>query len=288
MREGAVKKLSGMIRLTRPLNSSMMGIAVIIGEAIAIRGLPSQTPSVLGFTTAFTLTAASMVVNDYYDRAVDAVNEPDRPIPSGVVSTREALALAALLSVSGLVAAGLTSIPCLSLAAISLITSMGYNTKGKEAGLVGNFMVSGCVAIPFVYGGLVAMSVGEGFKASLLIFAIMAFLSNTGREVTKGVVDVEGDRVRGVRTISILFGPRGAALVASAFYLSAVGMSAVPWLYGMVSMAYLPFVLVADAGFILSSCLLLNNYSRENARRVKGLVLVWMGLGLVAFVTGGI
>lgn len=276
-----------MIRLTRPLNSSMMGAAVVIGEVIATRGLPTQAPSVLGFTAAFTLTAASMVANDYYDRAVDAVNEPNRPIPRGEVSTREALALAVLLGGSGLAAAWLTSFPCLTLASVSLIMSVGYNTRGKETGLAGNFMVSGCVATPFVYGGLVAVSLDGGFRVSLLIFALMAFLSNTGREVTKGIVDVEGDRLRGVKTIPILYGPRGAALVASAFYLSAVGLSAVPWLCGMVSMAYPPIVLVADAGFIFSSYQLLNNPSRENARRVKGQVLLWMGLGLLAFVTGG-
>lgn len=167
---------------------------------------------------------------------------------------------------------------------------MAYNFKGKEAGLIGNFMVSACVALPLVYGGFVYQERSWDYKglSSLLFFTLMAFFSNTGREITKGITDVEGDRIRNVRSVAIRSGSKGAAVIAVSFYAFAVGLSVFPWLYGLVSWLYLPFVVIADFGFSISSFILLRDYSKENARRVKNMVLFWMVIALVAFVVGGL
>ena len=279
-----MRKVIGLLRLTRVVNSSMMGFATIIGAIIALkRTLPTLTEASLGFITAFTLTGASMIVNDYYDRLVDAVNEPNRPIPSGTVSTREALVYAATLVVIGLSAAFITSLPCLLAATLSLTMSTAYNTKGKALGLIGNLMVSFCVAIPFIYGGLTVRSTVEPL---LLLFSSMAFLSNTGREVTKGIVDVEGDRIRSLRTVALVSGPRKAAALATSLYVSAVSLSLIPLIFNMVKLTYLILVAVSDIGFLALSALLLKDFSKENARMVKRAVLVCMMMGLTAFLVG--
>ncbi|MBS7638536.1 UbiA family prenyltransferase, partial [Candidatus Bathyarchaeota archaeon] len=119
-----------------------------------------------------------------------------------------------------------------------------------------------------------------------IVFSLMAFLSNTGREVNKGIVDVEGDKARGVRTLAVSRGPRRAAQVASAFYLSSVAISILPKLFGLVSSLYDLPVVVADGGFIYSSYSLLRDPSRENSRRVKNLVLLWMSVGMFGFFAG--
>lgn len=279
-----MKKIIGLLRLTRIVNSSMMGFATIIGAIIALKGtLPLPIEVSLGFITAFTLTGASMVVNDYYDRLVDAVNEPDRPIPSGTISTRDALLYAATLVVIGLSVAFITSLPCLLVATLSLTMSTAYNTKGKALGLIGNLMVSFCVAIPFIYGGLTVRSTVEPL---LLLFSSMAFLSNTGREVTKGIVDVEGDRIRSLRTVALVHGPKKAAMLAMAFYVSAVLLSPIPLILKIVTLNYLILVVVSDIGFLVSSTLLLKDFSKENARTIKRAILFCMMMGLAAFVAG--
>ncbi|HYB93319.1 MAG TPA: hypothetical protein VED00_04190, partial [archaeon] len=56
---------------------------------------------------------------------------------------------------------------------------------------------------------------------------------------------------------------------------------------GVVSFWYLPPVLVVDVGIIASSILLMKNYSRANAKRIKNLVLIWMLVGSIAFIVGG-
>src|SRR5271157_2405888 len=70
----------------------------------------------LGFSTGFTLAAASMVINDYYDRQIDAINEPNRPIPSGLIKPNYALWFASILTVVGFVTSYLTNIFCLATA----------------------------------------------------------------------------------------------------------------------------------------------------------------------------
>ena len=49
---------------------------------------------------------------------------------------------------------------------------------------------------------------------------------------------------------------------------------------------FIPFVVMTDFGLVASSFMLLRNYSRENARKVKNIVLLWFIIGLLAFVFG--
>ena len=75
-----MRNIVGYLRLLRPLNGFMIGIAVLVGAALA-------NPTVLnklwlnliyGFLTGFTLTGAAMSINDVYDREMDVINEPKR------------------------------------------------------------------------------------------------------------------------------------------------------------------------------------------------------------------
>ena len=283
-----MRKLGGYLRLMRPINCFMMGVAVIVGASLV--GLSSMSAAwprlVYGFITGFTLTAASMAINDYYDRKIDAINEPGRPIPSGLVKPGEALVFALILTMVGLVAAYLTNTAyplCLPTAIIAWVISVGYTTVGKRSGLPGNLLVSLCVSVPFVYG---SVAVANEVKLNVLLFALIVFLSITGREITKGIVDVQGDRTQNVKTLAVRYGEKNAAVAAAAFYLSAVGLSPTPWLLGLVSFRYIPLVLVTDIGLAASSLMLLKNHSRENSRRIKNTVLLWFILGLLAFVIG--
>ncbi|RLI37936.1 hypothetical protein DRO55_00035 [Candidatus Bathyarchaeota archaeon] len=283
-----MRRLKGFIKLIRPINCLMMGFAVIVGASLLGTGwekpdLPLRL--LLGFVTAYTLTGASMAINDYYDREIDAINEPDHPIPSGLVSPKESLIIAALLTVIGLSTAALTNPPCLAVATLAWIIMITYNTRGKRTGLPGNLLVSACVSIPFIYGGLL---VGGRVEVISLLFAGLAFLSNTGREVNKGIVDIPGDRSKDIRTVAVSHGGRVAAYVASIFYLTAVALSLLPPILNFVSPWYLPIVAITDAGFILSSILLIRRPTRENAKRIKNLALLWMAVGMVAFITGAL
>ena len=279
-------KLMGFIRLMRPPNCLMMGFAVIVGASVAIGGFPSESlwlKLLFGFFTGFSLLAASNALNDYWDREIDAINEPNRPIPSGLVGPREALVFSALLTAFGLILAWLTSLECFLTAMLAASLADAYVTLGKKTGLLGNAMVSICVAIPFAYGSIITVGRVEPLVA---IFASIAFLANLGREVNKGIVDVPGDASKGIMTVAVRHGPKAAAYLASAFYLCAVGLSILPPLFSLVSWVYIPLVVLTDAGFIWASASISRDQSRENAKKVKNIVLIWMTTGMLAFLMG--
>jgi geranylgeranylglycerol-phosphate geranylgeranyltransferase len=280
-----MNKLNGFIHLMRPVNCLMMGFAVFVGAVLAASQLGSLNwfNILFGFLTGFTFCAAAMVINDYYDRKIDAINEPQRPIPSGTVKPNEALMFVGVLALVGFVFAGLVSTLCFVVAAVSLAITATYITVGKRSGLPGNFLVSICVAIPFIYGSITAIgTVG----LNVLLFASMAFLSNTGREITKGIVDVKGDSAEGVKTLAVRFGEKTAAVVAVAFFVFAVALTPVTWFLGLVGFWFIPFVLVTDVGLLVCSAVLLMDHSREKARRIKKTVLYLFLVGLLAYIFG--
>jgi len=287
-----MSKLGGYLRLMRPINCLMMGFAVIVGAALTSPSLLSLLwlNLVYGFITGFMLTASSMAINDYYDREIDAINEPKRPIPSGLIKPKEALAFAFILTTIGFATAFLAttylkSISCFLIAIIAWAAFVSYTTGGKSSGLPGNFLVSLCVAIPFIYG---SYAVANTIELNVLIFAFMAFLSNTGREITKGIVDVKGDEMQKVKTLAVRYGERTAAIVATVFYLLAVLLTPIPWLLRIVSLWFIPLVAITDFGLVASSLMLLKDHSKENAKKVKKIVLLWFITGLLAFAIGSV
>jgi len=68
-------KVNGFIRLMRPINCGMMGFAVFVGAVLAHPQFSNfdWVGIMYGFITGFMLTAASMTINDYYDRSIDAI-----------------------------------------------------------------------------------------------------------------------------------------------------------------------------------------------------------------------
>ena len=229
-----------------------------------------------------------MAANDYFDREVDRVNEPTRPIPSGQITPGEALIFSGFMGALGLA----FSFACWLLfggwlaplvAGISFTLAIYYNGWGKRFGLPGNLMVSACVAIPFLYG---AFMLGVYPSLLLILFSAMAFLANTGREILKGMADVEGDKLRGVKTLAIQHGLRNAALAASAFYMSAVGLSVLPPSLGIVSISYIPLIAATCLGFTYTSLKASLKPEGLEARKLKNLSLIWMLLALIGFMAG--
>jgi geranylgeranylglycerol-phosphate geranylgeranyltransferase len=270
----------------------MMGVAVMIGSVLTNPDvLNNLRPNLIyGFATGFALTAASMVMNDYYDKDIDNINEPERPIPSGLIRPKEAISLAVVLTVIGFASALvitylMQSVSCLVIAMIAWLIFVSYTTIGKRSGLPGNFLVSACVSIPFIYGNL---SVLDVVQLRVLLFSLIVFLSNTGREITKGIVDAQGDRIKNVKTLAVRYGNRKAAVVAIFFYLLAVTLSPIPWILSLVSFWFVPLVAITDIGLLVSSIMFLKGYSKENARKIKNIVLICFVLGLLAFIAGAV
>ncbi|MEM4227694.1 MAG: geranylgeranylglycerol-phosphate geranylgeranyltransferase [Candidatus Caldarchaeum sp.] len=278
-------RIMSLLRLMRPPNGLLMFFAVLIGVLFSETRAINLQQIIYAFVTSFGLTGSSMALNDYFDKQVDLVNNPSRPIPSGEVSPASAVALSSILAGAGLLAAFLSSTACFLMAAVAFAVSTFYNMFLKKTGLVGNFAVSFTVVAPFLYGSLLA----DGYISwRVMVFVVLAFLANTGREVIKGITDVEGDAVRGVATIARKSGLRTASRVGAGFYIAAVMLSPLPYLLEVVNILYLLLVAVADAGFVYSSIRIIRNPEPGEAKKQKNLTLLWMLLALISFAAGGL
>ncbi len=269
----------------RPVNCAMMGAAVIVSEIAMLGRIPSPLQMALGFAVGFLLTASAMIINDIVDLEIDRINAPERPLPSGLLSRRAAMWMAAATGALGIAASAPLSYYALAVAALTFASSYLYNTRGKQTGLLGNSMVAFCVAMPFLFGGIVVV----GFIDLLVaVFFLLAFLATIGREVTKGIADMEGDRTKTIRTVALSKGARFAAGVAALFYILPVLLTPFPYLYGGIGIAYAIVVIVVDAGFCFSAVSILKSYDKQNALNVKTQARYWMLLALLAFLLGGL
>jgi geranylgeranylglycerol-phosphate geranylgeranyltransferase len=276
-------KMSGFFEIARIPNCFMMGFAVLVGEFMTLGPAMPAYSAMVGFLVGFSLVAGSMAVNDILDAEIDQINTPSRPIPSGRVSKTEAAAFATITLAVGLSLAFALSTVNLLIAILAVTLMFYYNRFGKKTGLLGNAAVSANLAIPFIFGGAVG-----GISSILYVFALIAFLAGMGREVVKGMADIVGDSKRGVRTLAVSKGLGIASKTGALFFVVAVLLSVIPITLRMVSWLYVPIVLACDLGFLYSAYSIVKDPSMKNALRSKNHALVWMLLGLIAFIAGGV
>jgi chlorophyll synthase len=168
--------------------------------------------------------ASSQAVNDWFDRHVDAINEPSRPIPSGRIPGQWGLTIAIVWTVLCLVAALPLGAFGMSAVAIALLFSWGYSAppfRFKRNGWIGN------TAVGFTYEGL-AWVTGAGIMLGnqvppmpLVWLAILYSIGAHGIMTLNDFKAMDGDRRMGVNSLPVLLGAVGAARVASLVMLLA-------------------------------------------------------------------
>ncbi len=274
-----------LLKLTRPVNSIMVGFAVVVGVAVTSPLAVFSASAALGFLTGFFISSYSMVVNDYYDIEVDKINTPHRPVASGRITTRTASTYAAILLILGIAAAFPLGRDNLIISATFAAVAWIYNAWGKKQMLLGNMMVAASVAIPYIYGGA---AVGNASSPLLWFLALTSFLAATGREVVKTISDIEGDEVRGVRSIARIHGARAAALVGATLFLGAVASTALPVLFRETGLLFSGLILIPDVLFIYAAAKVLQDNSGASALKIKKLTLIGMVIGMFVFIVGGV
>ncbi len=182
--------------------------------------LPSQLGLMLGgvLLAGPLLCGASQAVNDWFDRHVDAVNEPSRPIPSGRVPGRWGLAIAVIASALSLLVAAAFGRWVLVPAALGTALSWAYSApplRLKANGWFGN------AAVALSYEGLAwlagaAVVAGTAPDAHILVVALLYSLGAHGIMTLNDFKSVEGDRRMGVRSLPVQLGVDRAARVACA------------------------------------------------------------------------
>ena len=241
------ERVGAFLELTRLGNAVAASVLTFTGSFVA-GGLAVRPVAVVAAVVATAAaTGAGNAINDYFDRDIDRINRPERPIPSGAVSPRETLVFSLVLFGVAVVAA--VSLPSLALgiAVVNLLALVAYTELFKGLPGVGNVVVAYLTGSTFLFG---AAAVGDVLGAAVL--AALAALATFTREVVKDVEDVAGDREEGLRTLPIVIGSRPALWVGVATMVVAVAASVVPFL-GEFGIAYLVAVVPADVALLYAT-----------------------------------
>jgi geranylgeranylglycerol-phosphate geranylgeranyltransferase len=133
-----MKKLKGLLRIIRVELPFAAGVCVVMGQLFALGTFASIPKMAYAFLSLFFISASILVLNDYFDVETDKINAPDRPIPAGLVTGREALSFSILLMFAGLRLSYFLGTPALACSIVLLIIGFLYNRKFKKSGLPGN------------------------------------------------------------------------------------------------------------------------------------------------------
>ena len=168
--------------------------------------------------------ASSQAVNDWFDRHVDAINEPNRPIPSGRMPGRWGLGIAVGWTVLSLLWATLMGPWGFAACGLAIALSWGYSAppvRLKNNGWWGN------AACALSYEGLAwltgtAVMLGGAWPGPhSLALALIYSVGAHGIMTLNDFKAIDGDRRMGVASLPVQLGARGAAVVACALMLLA-------------------------------------------------------------------
>jgi chlorophyll synthase len=167
--------------------------------------------------------AASQAVNDWFDRDVDALNEPNRPIPSGRVPGYWGLGIALFWTTLSLLVGSLFGVRGIMAAVAANVLSWAYSAppiRLKRNGWIGN------AAVGVSYEGLAWVSAAALLLApawpsgKIIAFALLYSAGTHGIMTLNDFKSIAGDRRSGVRSLPVMLGAERAGLVACAVMLA--------------------------------------------------------------------
>jgi len=255
------------------------GFFFVAGEIFAFGGLPPLHLVILGFLTLFFISGSANISNDYFDRDVDSINLPSRPLPSGRISVTELWILFSLFSALGMMGAALLGPPILALVFVFWCIALAYNITLKGAGFAGNIVVAVCIGMTIVLGGITVGAI----NGVVLTFAALAFFFDLGLEIAADTMDAKGDEQRSSKSLAHRRG-RDYALRMSGVWLTAFFLlTPVPFLVGWLGYDYLLLMTATDLWMIYCTMRLMRSQTiAEGRNQIRRLYLSW-GLFVIVF-----
>lgn len=235
------------------------------------------------------ITCAGMAFNDYYDYEADLLNKRiDRPLVNGTFTKDFTIKISMLMLFIGFLnsvflyflwpqTVNLYVIPAVI---FFILISISYSTWLKTYGFFGNIAVSLSYPASMILAMFVMGVSSNEAKFSITAYISMIFILALGREVLKGIMDIEGDLKQGIDTIAIKYGTRNAAILCTGFFLVAIPLAPIPLITTFArnpisGTLYSIFTGIALIFIIYSGILLIKDPNKENG--IKGRKLTKLG-----------
>ncbi len=226
----------------------------------------------------------SQAVNDWFDRHVDAINEPNRPIPSGRIPGQMGLVIAIVWTILSLAVSTFLGLWGFVATCVGLALAWAYSmppVRLKKNGWFGNAAVGACYeGLPWFTGALVMSSALP--STQVLAMAALYSIGAHGIMTLNDFKSIDGDRQLGIRSLPVQLGPDRAARLACivmALPQFFVVLLLVHWDH-MISAALIGLVLLAQIG--LMSILVRDPRGRAPWYNATGISLYVTGMMIAA------
>jgi len=284
-------KFKDAIEITRPINCLMGAISVIIGllnTRLDVSCEKLVINIILGVLTYILIAASGMVINDIYDIEIDKINRPERPIPRGSITLKQAKLLYILYLCCGIFLCILNTIifnlSVLNFILASFFGFIGwvYAKWGKKSGFFGNLAVGISFSIGLVYGALLNSILIPPY---IWFFFITAFSLLMAREIIKGCEDIEGDKKQGVKTLAIKIGIKNSRNIALIFSLIAITFFVLPLLTNILNPWLFVIFMILGLIEVTYTVVLMftSKLERGDLKKISLYLKIGMFIGLIAF-----
>jgi 4-hydroxybenzoate polyprenyltransferase len=259
-----VRKYSNIVAISRLIRLPNLMIIVLtqslirwslLGPLLGAKGMSFQMSDwlfVILMLATVLLSAGGYVINDYFDRKIDMVNDPEDVVVGYSISLRHTMALHLVLTSLGILLGFYVSykIHYFYLGVLFLLGAgilWFYSTTYKRQLLIGNLIVAMLTAavpllvmffeLPLLYRFYGITLLTGGFRLTYLVmwvscFAGFAFLLTLAREIIKDAEDIEGDTSYGRRTLPAVAGiVVSKTVVIALFAFTAVALILICYFY---------------------------------------------------------
>ena len=208
-----LQKLFAHLETMRPYTLLWCGLVSLAGASLRYGDIPPIKIALLVFFIPILGWIAGLYLADYYDKTLDAIQKPHRPIPSGRISSREALIVGAAYAIIGL---GLTLLlPLINIVLVfiagALVLSYAKYTKAK--GLLGNFNRGAMTVMTYLFG-VFSIDTTFAIPVSLWMLSLVFFFHDTNSNIIGAIRDVHGDKAGGYATTPVKYGIRLTLIIS--------------------------------------------------------------------------
>ncbi|MCA3559677.1 MAG: chlorophyll synthase ChlG [Aestuariivirga sp.] len=277
----SLPQAAAVVRLLKPVTwfppmwafaCGAVSSGVSLGDrwGLVLAGMALSGPLVCG---------ASQAVNDWFDRHVDAINEPGRPIPSGRVPGRWGLYIAIIWTAVSLAVALALGPVVFWAASFGMAMAWAYSAppfRLKANGWWGNAAVGLCYeGLPWFTGAAVLLAGVPGWP--IVTLALLYSAGAHGIMTLNDFKAIEGDTRMGVRSLPVQLGVEGAARTACA-------VMALPQLavIGLLFFWGKPLHAAAVLGLLAVQLVMMRRFLAQPVQRA----LWYSGLGVTLYVSG--
>jgi len=263
----------------RPMNCFLAAIGVFVGYSAATATISLPFMLILAMLTAFSITAAGNLINDYFDLEIDVKLGKKSALVKGKITPKELKIFTFILFAFGIAGAFFINLTALGIAIITALLLITYSAAMRKRKYIGNWIVALGTSLTLIYGAAITLNFDL-----VAFFAASAFFANVAREIIKDAEDIKGD-IGLKKTLPMILSFGLVKTIVLAMYGAAVITAAAAWALGKVKGPYYIILLVLSTALFFRSWDLLTKRKLGSAQEMskRGMIVA-----LIAFLAAAI